>query len=92
MPQQLLDTTEIGIYIAGQDHSHTSTDIEVIVTITHTEVTPDHITDTLQDIITPALITIAMTHHIGDHPHVEVYQPIPEIAGGPDHGHHTNSV
>ena len=60
--------------------------------ITHTEVTLDHITDAFQDIITPALITIALTHHIGDHPHVEVYQPIPETTAGPDHAHHTDQA
>ena len=85
-----------GTGIAGQDHSHTPTDIKVTVTIIHTEVVPDHITDitkeALQDSITPALITIAMTHHTGDHPHVEVYQPIPEIAAGPDHAHHINQA
>ena len=60
--------------------------------ITHKEVVPDHITDSPQDTVTPALITIAMTHHMGDHPHVEVYQPIAEIAAGQDHTHHTNQV
>ena len=92
MPDQLLNTTGTGTDIAGQDHSHTPTDIEVTVTIIHTEVAPDHITDTLQDTITPALITITVTHHIADHPYVEVYQPIPEIAAGPDHAHDTNQV
>ena len=92
MPYQLLNTTGTGIDIAGQDHSHTPTDIEVTVMITHTEVTPDHITDALQDIITPALIAIAVTHHTRDHPHIEVYQPILETAAGPDHAHHTNQA
>ena len=45
MPDQLLDTTGTGTDIAGQDHSHTPTDIEVTVAIIHTEVIPDHITD-----------------------------------------------
>ena len=62
--------------IADQDHSHTLTDIAVIVTITHTEVAPDHITDATieapHDVTTPALIVIAMTHHTGDHPCIEV--------------------
>ena len=44
-PDQLLNTTRTGIDITGQDHSCTPTDIEVTVTITHTEVVPDHITD-----------------------------------------------
>ena len=80
----------------GQDHSHTPTDIKVTVTIIHTEVIPDHITDvtteTLQDTVTPALIVITVTHHTGDHPHVEVYQPIPEITAGPDYTHHITQV
>ena len=92
MPDKLHDTTGTCIHIAGQDHSHTPTDIKVTVSITHTEVIPDHITDTLQDSITPALMAIAVTHHRGEHPHVEVYQPIPEIAAGPNHTHHTNQV
>ena len=64
--------------------------------IIHTEVIPDHITDittgALHDTITSALITIAMTHHTRDHPHLEVYQPIPDITAGPDHTHHINQV
>ena len=92
MPDQLLDTTGTGTDIADQDHSHTPTDIEVTVMITHTEVTPDHIIDALQDIITPAVITITVTHHTGDHPQGEVYQPIPETTAGPDHKHHTNQA
>ena len=69
--------TGTGTDIAGQDHSHTLTDIEVTVTIIHTEVIPDHITDAttgaLHDTITPALIIITMTHHTRDHPHIEVH-------------------
>ena len=60
--------------------------------ITRTEVAPDHITDAIQDIIIPVCITIAMTHHKGDYPHVEVYQPIPETTAGPDHAHHTDKT
>ena len=92
MSDQLLDTTGTGTDIAGPDHSHTPADIEVTVMITHTEVAPDHITDALQDITTPALIAITVTHHTGNHPHIEVYQPTPEITTGPDHAHHTNQV
>ena len=78
MPDQLLDTaTGTGADIAGQDHSHTLTDIEVTIAIIHTEVIPDHITDVttgaLHDTVTPALIIIAMTHHTGDPPHAEVH-------------------
>ena len=82
--------------MAGQDHSHTLMDIKVTVMIIHTEVIPDHITDAttgaLHDTITPALIVIAMTHHTADHPHVEVYPPIPEITADPDHTHCINQV
>ena len=85
MPDQLLDTAGTGTDIAGQDHSHILTDIKVTVMIAHSEIAPDHITDALQDIITPALTAIAEIHHTGDHPLVEVYQPIPETAAGPDH-------
>ena len=96
MPDQLVNTIGAGTDIAGQDHSPTPADIKVIVTIIDIEVIPDHITDitteALQDTVTPALITNAMTHHTGDHPRVEVYQPIPEIAAGPDHAHHINQV
>ena len=64
--------------------------------IIHAEVIPDHITDitteTLHNIITPALIAIAMTCHNRDHPQVEVYQPTPEIIAGPDHAHYINQV
>ena len=78
MPDQLLDTaTRTGTDIAGQDHSHTLADIEVTIAIVHTEVIPDHITDattgTLHDTVTAALIVISVTHHTGDHPHVEFH-------------------
>ena len=97
MPDQLLDTTiGTGTDIAGQDHSHTLTDIKVTIAIIHTEVIPDHITDAttgaLHDTITPELIIIAVTHHTRDHPHIEVYQPIPAITADPDHAHCINQV
>ena len=81
-PDQLLGTiTCTGTDIAGQDHSHTLADIEVTVTMTHTKVIPDHITDAttgaLHDTVTPALIVITVTHHTGDHSHVDVPQLIP---------------
>ena len=96
-PRSSLGTaTRTGIKIAGQDHNHTLRDIKVTVTITHTGVTPDHITDTttgaLHDTITPALIVIAMIHHNRDHPHIEVPQLIPEITVNPDHTPHINQV
>ena len=71
-------------------------DIKVAVMIIHTEVIPDHITDAtteaLHDTITPALIAIAITCHTRDHPHVEVYQPIPEIIAGPDQVYHISQI
>ena len=78
MLDQLLDTaTGTGTDIAGQDHSHTLADIRVTVTIIHTKVVPDNITNTttgaFHDTIMPALIIIAMTHQTGDHSHVEVH-------------------
>ena len=97
MPGQLLDTTTgTGTDIAGQDHSHTLADIKVRVIITHAEVIPDHIIDVitgaLHDTITPSLIIIAVTHHTGDYPHIEVPQLIPEITVDPDYVPHTNQV
>ena len=96
MPDQFPNTIGTGTDIACQDHSHTPTDIKVTASIIHTGVIPDHITDitneALQDTISPALIAIAVTHHTGDHLHIEVYQPIPEITAGPDHAHHINQV
>ena len=71
-------------------------DIKVAVVIIHAEVIPNHITDAtteaLHNIITPALIPTAVTCHMGDHHHVEAYQPTPEIAAGPEYAHHTNQV
>ena len=71
-------------------------DIEVTVMIIHAGVIPNHITDAtteaLHDIITPVLITTAVTFHTGDHCHIEAYQPTPEIIAGPDHAHHITQV
>ena len=64
--------------------------------IIHTEVIHNHITDptteALHNIITPTLITTAVTCHTEDHHHAEAYQPTVEIIAGPDHAHHTNQV
>ena len=49
----------------------------------------DH-SHTLIDIKVTAMIIHAEV--IPDHPHVEVYQPIPEIIAGPDHAHHISQV
>ena len=97
MPDHLLDTvTGTGTDKVGQDHSHTLTDIKVTVTTIHTAVIRDHITDAttgaLHNTVTPALIIIAVTHHTGDHSHIEVHQLIPEFAADPGHIHHINQV
>ena len=76
-PDLLLGTvTGTGIKIAGQSHNHTCKDIAVIVTITHTGVTPGHITDAttevLHNVTTPAHTVTIMTRHTRDYPHIEV--------------------
>ena len=80
----------------GPDHSHIPTDIKVIVIITQTEATPDHVTEVLTGAlhitITPALIIIAATHHTGNHLHIEAPPLILEIAADPEHVPHTNQV
>ena len=86
----------MGTGITGRDPSHILTDIKITVVITHTEAAPDHITDTLPEVlhvtITQALIIIAATQHTGDHPHIEAPPFIPEIAADPKHVLHTNQV
>ena len=81
---------------ADLDPSHTLADIEATATTTHTEVTPDLITDILTGAHhitnTPVLIIIDATHHIEGHHHIEVAQLIPEIAADLDHILHTDPV
>ena len=81
--------TRTGISKAGPGHNHTLADIAVTVTIAHIELIPGHTTDAtaeaLHDITSPALTIIVITHHTGDHPHIEVSQPNLEIAVNPDH-------
>ena len=64
--------------------------------IVHTEVIPNHITDTpteaLPNTITPAPIVTAVTHHTGNLHHIGAYQSTPEITVGPEHTHHINPV
>ena len=66
--------------------------------MTPTEAVPGHIIDIVDTTIealciaTTVLITFATTTHIKDHPHVEVPQPIPEIAADPDHVLYINQV
>ena len=43
-------------------------------------------------VATTVLIAFAAVPHIKHHPHVEVPQPIPEIAADPDHALHINQV
>ena len=93
----LLDIiTGIGRGITGPDPSHILVNIEDIVVLTHTETTPDHITnaitETLHVTITQALIVIATTHHTGGHPHIESPPLIPKMAADPEHVLHTNQV
>ena len=71
--------------IADQDHSHTITDIKVIVAMTHTKVIPDLIIDATIGVIT-------VTHHTTDHPHIGVVWHIPETTAYPNHNLHTDQV
>ena len=70
--------------------------IKATATITHTEVTPDLITDALTElhhvINSPVLIVLDVTHHTEGHHHIEVPLHIPEITADLDHVLHTNSV
>ena len=81
---------------ADLDPSHTLADIKATATTTHTEVTPDLITDALTEahhiIDTQVLIIIDVTHHIGGHPHIEVPPLTPETAADLDHILHTDPV
>ena len=81
---------------ADLDPSHALMDIEATATTTHTEVTPDLITDSLTEahhiINTQVLIIIDATHHIEGHPHTEVPPLIPETAADLDHVLHTDPV
>ena len=81
---------------ADLDPGHTLTDIKATATTTHTEVTPDLITDILMGahhvINTPVLIVIKVTHHTEGHHHIEVPQLIPETAADLDHILHTDPV
>ena len=79
----------------SRSQSHTCTDIKATATTTHTEVAPDLITDALTEahhIINtqPLIIIINATHHIGDHPHIEVPPLTPETAADLDHILHTD--
>ena len=70
-------------------------DTEVTVMIVHAEVIPNCITDALKarpNIVTPAPIITAMTHHTGNLHHIEAHQPTPETAAGTEHACHTNLV
>ena len=66
--------------------------------MTPAEAYPGHIIDKVDATIealhvtTTVLITFAATHHIKDHPHIKVPQPILEIAADPDHALHINLV
>ena len=66
--------------------------------MTPTEAVPGHIIEIVDATIealhatTTVFIAFAATHHIEDHPHIEVPQLIPEIAADPDHILHINQV
>ena len=81
---------------ADIDPSHTLADIEATASTTHTEVTPDLITDALIEahhiIDTQVLIAIDMTHHTEGHHHIEAPPLIPEITADLDHILHTDPV
>ena len=81
---------------ADLDLSHTLTDIKATATTTHTEVTPDLITDILTGahhvINTPVFIVFDATHYTEGHHHIEVPQLIPEITADPDHILYTDQV
>ena len=72
---------------------------KVKVITTPTEDIPGHIIETvdatigvLHDAINPVLIVFAITHHIKDHPHIGVLQPIQKIAADPDHVLHIKQI
>ena len=89
----LLDTiTRTGTETADQGHSPVPSDIEVTVIMTPTEAGPGPIIETvdatigvLHDAITQVHIVFTMTHHIKDHPHTGVLQPIQKITADPNH-------
>ena len=93
-PPDTITRTYTGI--VGHDHSHTLEDIKVIVVIIHAETVHNHITDSTteapHDIITPTLITTAVTCQTEDHHHAEAYQPTPEIIVDSDHTHQATKV
>ena len=66
--------------------------------MTPTEAIPGHMIEIVDATIealhatATVLINFATTHHIKDHPHVEVPPLIPEIAADPDHILHINQV
>ena len=68
---------------------HTLTDTEVTAKISHTEVTPGHITDVPTEahhaINTQILIVTNVTHPIGGLPHTEALLCIQETAVGLGH-------
>ena len=83
----IITGTDTGL--AGPDHVHTLTDMEVTVKITHSEVNPGHITDAPTEAHhTTDAQTLSVTdgtHHIGSLPHIEALLHILETAVGLDH-------
>ena len=66
--------------------------------MTPTKANPDDIIKTVDATIAALcttateIIAFATIHHIKDHPHIEVPQPIPEITADPEHILHINQV
>ena len=88
--------TRTGTDIADQGHSHILTYIEVIISITCTEVIPDLTIDAtigiLHNTLTPALTIIAVTHHMADHPHIGVLWHTQETTADTNHNLHIDPV
>ena len=85
-PDVLTETIETGTHSADLDLAHTTPDIEVTVAVIPAEAILDHFIDlhTIAPHITevPAHTTAAMTPHIADPPHVDIY---PEETVDPEH-------
>ena len=82
----LTTTIETGTDSADLDLAHTTPDIEVTVTVIPTEAVLDHFINlhTITPCITevPAHTATAVTHHIADPPHIDIY---PEETVDPEH-------
>ena len=86
IPDVLTVTIEIGTDSADLDLTHTTPDIEVTVAVTPTEAILYHFINlhAIAPHVTevPAHTATAMTHHITDPPHIDIY---PEETVDPEH-------